>query len=109
MDVGTCFNTLRPKQNGWRFAEHIFEFIFLNENLNISNKISLHFVASGSFSQKVSTGSGDGLVPHRQQAIIWTNDDLVSCCHMAWLSPIPHNPVLCYVVLLSHNGLIKDL
>ena len=29
---------------------------------------------------KNSIGSGNGLVPNRQQAIIWTNDDLIHLC-----------------------------
>ena len=37
-------NTLRPIQNGRRFADDIFKCIFLNENAWISLKISLKFV-----------------------------------------------------------------
>ena len=40
-------NTLRPRQNGRRFADDIFKCIFLNENVWISNKISLKFVPKG--------------------------------------------------------------
>ena len=36
--------TLRPKQNGRHFADDTFEYIFLNENVIISAKISLKFV-----------------------------------------------------------------
>ena len=36
--------TLRPKQNGRHFADHIFKCIFLNENTWIPIKISLKFV-----------------------------------------------------------------
>ena len=35
------FNTLKPKQNGRHFADDIFKCIFLNENVWITNKISL--------------------------------------------------------------------
>ena len=38
------FNTLRPRQNGRRFADDTFKRIFLNENVSISIKISLKFV-----------------------------------------------------------------
>ena len=38
-------NTLRPRQNGRHFADDIFKRIFLNENVLISLKISLKFVA----------------------------------------------------------------
>ena len=37
-------NTLRPKQNGGHFAVDIFKCIFVNENTQISPKISLKFV-----------------------------------------------------------------
>ena len=38
------FDTLRPRQNGRRFADDTFKPIFLNENVKISIKISLKFV-----------------------------------------------------------------
>ena len=41
------FNTLRPRQNGRRFADDIFKCIFLNENVWIPIKISLKFVPQG--------------------------------------------------------------
>ena len=40
-------NTLRLRQNGRRFADDTFKRIFLNENVRISNKISLKFVPKG--------------------------------------------------------------
>ena len=40
-------NTLRPRQNGRRFADDAFICIFLNENVRISIKISLKFVPKG--------------------------------------------------------------
>ena len=40
-------NTLRPRQNGCRFADETFKRIFLNENVRISIKISLKFVPKG--------------------------------------------------------------
>ena len=39
-----AINTLRPRQNGRRFPDDIFKYIFLNENLWISRKISLKFI-----------------------------------------------------------------
>ena len=42
-----AINTLRPKQNGHRFADDTFKRIFLNENVRISIKISLKFVPKG--------------------------------------------------------------
>ena len=43
----TFFNTLRPRQNGRRFADDTFKRIFLNENVRISIKISLKCVPNG--------------------------------------------------------------
>ena len=45
--AATLFNTLRPRQNGCRFADDTFKRIFLNENVRISIKISLKFVPKG--------------------------------------------------------------
>ena len=42
-----CINTLRPRQNGRRFADDVFKGIFLNENVWISINISLKFVPKG--------------------------------------------------------------
>ena len=41
------FNTLRPRHNGRHFADAIFKWIFLNENIWIPIKISLKFVLQG--------------------------------------------------------------
>ena len=40
-------NTLRSRQNGRHFADDTFKYIFLNENVIISAKISLKFVPEG--------------------------------------------------------------
>ena len=57
-------NTLRPRQNGRHFADDIFKCIFLNENVWISNKISLKFVPKGPINN----------IPALVQIIIWSND-----------------------------------
>ena len=41
------FNTLRPRQNGRHFPDDILKWIFMNENVWISIKISLQFVPKG--------------------------------------------------------------
>ena len=41
------FNTLRPKQNGRHFADDVFKYVFLNENIWISINISLKFFSNG--------------------------------------------------------------
>ena len=41
------FNTLRPRQDGRRFANDTFKRIFLNENVRITIKIWLKFVPKG--------------------------------------------------------------
>ena len=40
---GNAISTLIPRQNGRRFADDDFKYIFLNENVCISLKISLKF------------------------------------------------------------------
>ena len=45
---GNYFNTLRPIQNGRHFADDIFKWIFLNENVWISIKISFKFFPKAS-------------------------------------------------------------
>ena len=40
-------NTLRPRENGLRFADDTFRRIFLNGNIRISIKIPLKFVPKG--------------------------------------------------------------
>ena len=42
--MNESINTLRPQQNGRRFANDTFIRILLNENVRISIKISLKFV-----------------------------------------------------------------
>ena len=47
VDMEILMNTLRPRQNGRRFAYDTFQRIFLNENVRISIEISLKFVPKG--------------------------------------------------------------
>ena len=44
---GQWVNTLRPRQNGRHFPDDILKWIFVNENLWISIKISLKFLPKG--------------------------------------------------------------
>ena len=44
--LGT-FNTLKPRQNGCRFADYVSKCISLNENFGILNKISLKYTPQG--------------------------------------------------------------
>ena len=46
--IAIIFNTLRPRQNGRHFTDDIFKWIFANENVSITIKISLKFVPKGS-------------------------------------------------------------
>ena len=46
-DTREVINTLRPRQNGRRFADDTLKRIFLNENVRISIKIPLKFVPKG--------------------------------------------------------------
>ena len=40
-------DSLGPRQKGWNFADDIFKWIYLNENLNISIHISLEIIPKG--------------------------------------------------------------
>ena len=75
-------NTLRPRQNGRRFADDTFKRIFLNENVRISIKISLKFVPKG------PSNNNPALVRimARRQAIIWTNDGYLTDAYMRHLA-----------------------
>ena len=64
---------ISPGQNGRLFADDIFRCIFANESLVFWLKISLKFVPKVPI--QPDTGSDNGLVPNRRQAIIWTNAD----------------------------------
>ena len=47
------FNTLRLRQNGHHFPDDIFKYIFLNENVWISIKISLKVVPNGPINNNI--------------------------------------------------------
>ena len=64
MILNSMINTLRPRQNGRLFADATFNYIFLNENVIISAKISLKFVPEGPINNIPA------LAPTRRQAII---------------------------------------
>ena len=76
------FNTLRPRQNGRRFADDTFKCVFFNENVRISIKISLKFVPKGPINNNPALGSDNGLTLSRRQAIIWINDDFPTDAYM---------------------------
>ena len=54
--MNTLISTLRPRQNGRRFADDTFKRIFLNENARISFKISLKFVPKGPINNNPALG-----------------------------------------------------
>ena len=64
------FFLIRDELNN--FADDVFKYIFLDENVWISTKISLKFVPEG----PINDIPDNGLAPTRRQAIIWTNDGL---------------------------------
>ena len=51
-EVITIINTFRPRQNGRHFPDDIFKWIFFNENVWMSIKISLKFVSQGPINNK---------------------------------------------------------
>ena len=58
-------NTLRPRQNGCLFADDVYKYILLNENVWISIKISVKFAPKDplGLDKLNNIGSGNGLVP----------------------------------------------
>ena len=83
-------NTLSPRQDVRNFSDDIFKCIFLNENVWISIKISLKFFPKGSINNISALVQIDnGLAAIRRQAIIWTEDGLITdayMCHSASMS-----------------------
>ena len=76
--------TLRPEHNGQHFADNIFNCIFLNENLWISNKFFFEICSLGSKWWWVSIGSGNGLaskVPSLYLKWCWPWCDMVPQGH----------------------------
>ena len=73
-------NTLWRMQNGSHFTDSIINFIFLNESFMISIKISLKFVPKGQVSIKPELVQIMAWCRTWQQAIIWTNNDIVCWC-----------------------------
>ena len=74
----SLFNTLRPEQNGWHFADEIFKGIYLNENNFIMIQISLKVVYTWGFT--------------------WTKFDKGLCCHLVSLG---HNELNNYWLINS--------
>ena len=48
-----CVNISQPEQNGWNFADYIFESIFMNENYCILSEMSLKLVLKGPVTDKL--------------------------------------------------------
>ena len=65
-------NTLKPRHNGRQFPDNILKSIFLNENMQVSIKISMNCVPKGPINNIPALAQ---IMAWRWQAIIWTNDD----------------------------------
>ena len=79
------FKILRPERNVCHFGDNILKYIFLKKSLFI---IGFNFTEVCSYGfkwQDVIIGLGNGLAPHRQQAIYWTNNDPTICLFMVEL------------------------
>ena len=73
------FNSSLPGQNLHHFTDDVLKCILMNQKFCIFIKISLKFVTPAPINKKHSIGLDYGLVPNRQQAIIWTNADPIHC------------------------------
>ena len=76
-------NSSPPGQNGRHFADDLFRCIFVNEKFFILIKISLKFVSKHLTDNNSAFGLDTGLVPNRQQAIIWSNVDPIHSIYTA--------------------------
>ena len=75
-----CGTTLRPRQNGWHFADDNFKCIFLNENVWIAINISLKFVPKGQINN----------IPALFQIIAWHQPDDKPLSEPMMLSLLTH-------------------
>ena len=59
------FNIVRPRKNGCRFADNILKYIFLNDSVRISIKISMKIVPKGPINN----------IPSSVQIMAWRRPD----------------------------------
>ena len=90
---GLSINSLRPRWNKRHFADDIFKCIFLNENILISSKIPLKFIANDPINNIPALVQIMAWCrPCRRQAIIWTYDDYFRpqwvTIRPKWTSPV---------------------
>ena len=71
MKWGDHINTLKQRQNGRHFADDIFKYIILNENIWIAINISLKFVSEGHINNIPALFE---IMAWRRHVIIRTND-----------------------------------
>ena len=71
---------LRPRQDGWHFADDIFKRIFLGDKSSYFDSEFLDLCSQGSSWQQFIIVSGNGMAPNRPQAITWINDGLLCGC-----------------------------
>ena len=72
----TLFNSTPPAQNGCHFADDIFSCILGMKSFVCWFEFQI--CSRGSKWQYISIGSGNGLVPNKQQAVTWTYVDPVN-------------------------------
>ena len=114
MDIHVLINTLRPRQNDCYFADNIFKFIFLNENVWILIKISLKFVPKGSINNIPTLVQIMAWDPGWHQAIIWTNGAMmvslpthICVTRPQWVTCISES--LISIFKLEPKGLVQDI
>ena len=76
----SIINTLRPRQDGRHFADDTFKYIFLNENVMISLKISLKFVPKGPINN----------IPALVQIMAWRRPDDKPLSELMMVSLLTH-------------------
>ena len=102
---GQWVSTLRPRHNGHLFPDDIFKWVFLNENVCISIKISLKFVPKGPInnilaSVQITAWRCPGDKPLSEPMMVWL------LTHICVIQPQWVNRCICWFSLFL--SVIKD-
>ena len=104
-----AFNTLRPRHNGRHYADDIFKWNFLNENVWISIKISLKFVPRGPINNsptlvQVMTWRRPGDKPLSEPMMVWLPTH-ICVTRPQWVNSL--RPSDAYMRQLTRSSLVQ--
>ena len=110
----SMLNTLRPGQNGHRFADDTFKRIFLNENVRISINISLKFVPKRPINNNPALVQimawcrlGDKPLSEPMMVSLLTH---ICVTRPQWVNMLFYRPpiIVCCAVICWHGKCIKE-